>query len=149
MDTHRSLPSLGIPELDSEHQDIIETILKFRVAIAEDKNWIELYSIMEDIERKAQTHFRVEENLMQIHGYPNLGKHAEEHGEYSYLLQTVRTRLVRVTPGTVTADFILDWWYQHIPESDQGYADWFSKIDSQLIDPSQRQKSEFDSGSGI
>lgn len=149
MNTQKSFVSLDIPQIDEEHRDIISTIAKFRDRISEGKSWLELYELMETIEKKAQLHFGVEENLMKIHRYPTLEKHMSEHTEYLLLLQEIKARLLRKTPSTVTADFILNWWYQHIAESDHGYADWFSTIDLEIVNRSKTLRDEHLYGSGI
>ena len=149
MSTRRALRLLDIPQIDDEHREIIKAILKFRAHIVAGKGWLEQYSVMDELEQKVQLHFRVEEHLMQIYRYPNMEKHVFEHGEYSCLLREVKERLLRQPPTTVTADFLLNWWFQHISDFDQGYADWFSKMLSRLEIHSRNAQNENAMGSGI
>jgi hemerythrin-like metal-binding protein len=145
----KQIPTLDIPQIDEAHHEIVELIRKLQNNIADDMGWIEIYSILIEIESKVEVHFTVEENLMKIHKYPGHLKHSEEHTEYLLLIREARERAVNKSLHSSLTDCLLEWWGPHTAKSDRGYADWFAASGLNLTNSCKTLSEENVFGAGI
>jgi hemerythrin-like metal-binding protein len=122
--------SVGIPEIDKEHQAIFLGINALHDAIRRKARWSDVHALLIDLSEQVLMHFEVEVSLMQIHGYPDLARHAEQHRLYSARFQDLlQMSLIRnFTQNTLELDFLDSWWIEHIFMYDRAYADWFHTV---------------------
>jgi hemerythrin-like metal-binding protein len=81
-----------------------------------------LGDILEEMRQYANEHFRTEERLLAEHGYPDLVGQQQEHQAYLIGLSDL---MMSASAQALEADelnrFLLDWWLNHILESDMQY----------------------------
>jgi hemerythrin-like metal-binding protein len=73
-------------------------------------------------------HFKTEENLMESHHYPDYGQHKSEHERLTATVLDFQGKFQRNEVG-LTIDvmqFLKDWLYKHILESDKRYAPYLN-----------------------
>lgn len=120
--------SVGVEELDKQHQAIIELVREWsdRPDLSPD-----LPDFADLLERTLQTivdHLEREEELLAQHGYPNLKSHEELHLK---LLDTMSDSALKTAcakgapPAEILACLSQDWWQQHILEEDMKYRAFF------------------------
>jgi hemerythrin len=115
--------SVGVPEIDAQHMEIIRIINKLI-----DANNVEVSSeviseTLTSMTNYAIMHFKTEEDFMLRNNFPGFTAHKKEHTEYrkktlSFCLDTM------VHKNSVPVDiltFLKDWWMHHILESDMKY----------------------------
>ena len=73
--------SVGIPEIDQEHQRFISLVNDLNYAIAEREEKAEVERRLRLVVADATTHFEHEERLFAEYGYPDAERHAELHAE--------------------------------------------------------------------
>ena len=122
--------SVGIPEIDQEHQAIFLGINALHDAIRRKARWSDVHPLFISLSEQVLMHFEVEVALMQVHGYPDLARHAEQHRLYSARFQDlVQASLIRnFAAHTPALDFLDSWWIEHIFMYDRAYADWFHSV---------------------
>lgn len=77
----------GIPGIDSEHEELINSINSFYIKQSQDSDKYELGNILNNIYGSIHAHFMLEERLMQKHGYDEYEEHKNDHAN---LLDDIR-----------------------------------------------------------
>lgn len=85
--------SVGIPELDAEHQHFIQLVNQLNEAIISRKGLDEINTCMRAIVQDATNHFEHEEKLLKACDYPDLSAHARIHGDLLHTLHVITERL--------------------------------------------------------
>ncbi len=121
--------SVGVEELDRQHQLIIKTINslidKPRVFFRS-KN---ISSALAELTNYVSEHFLLEERLLQENGYPDLLEHSKKHTIYSNQIAEFCTESLhgkREVP-TELLSFLTDWWNNHILHEDMHYKAFFEE----------------------
>lgn len=119
-------PSLSVndQELDRQHMRLVGLINSLQDAVAAGTPRPAMDRIASDIAMFARLHFREEESVMTLIGYPAAGPHIEEHAEFTAKLDGfMRELLAAEQPITETeVGMLKDWLLRHLSESDSGYA---------------------------
>ena len=77
----------GISGIDSEHEELINSINSFYIKQSQDSDKYELGNILNNIYGSIHAHFMLEERLMQKHGYDEYEEHKNDHAN---LLDDIR-----------------------------------------------------------
>lgn len=110
----------GIPGIDNEHQELIETINSFYSKLTENSDRDELVNILNDIYGTIHAHFMLEERMMEKHGYDDYESH---RGDHARLLDEIREIAMDLEQ---TSDFdeqqlrikLHDWFLTHFKTHD-------------------------------
>lgn len=95
LDWNESL-SVGIPEIDAEHQHFIRLINELNEAIIEHMDLEEIKSRMQSVLDDAAAHFAHEEALFKEWGYPEARAHAQKHAQIMQALHKIMGGFERV-----------------------------------------------------
>lgn len=125
--------SLGVVEIDQQHDGIFALLKVMRAAAAARANWYARYEQVSKLREKSTLHFEVEESLMRIHGFPGLDLHAREHREFETLLSELLLRSVHTPLGEGAVEFLEQWWALHIPRHDREYMEWFVRAPQPFV----------------
>ncbi len=115
--------SVGIERIDNDHKKLISLINDLETAVH--------YNTGDEFERKAleamvaytQTHFKLEEDLMQEHGYPDYEAHKGQHDQ---MISNVEVYLRDYDKhghkvlGKI-AEYLKLWLIEHINGTDRKY----------------------------
>ena len=77
----------------------------------------------------AVEHFKIEENLLKQHGYPDFLAHKQEHIEYLQKVSCLceKEALYKSTVPDELLDYLIDWWTNHILNTDMKYKSFFAE----------------------
>jgi len=70
---------VGIPEVDRDHQQLIELINELHDAVRIGADYFQVVQALGNIYGRIAAHFAVEEDLMHESGYAAHGEHKEDH----------------------------------------------------------------------
>ena len=85
---------VGIPEIDGQHRDLIETFNRLVETLQSDGGYIHAITLINELTDKAQIHIDFENQLMKTAGYPDSGQHTEEHQNFIKDVNELSRRLL-------------------------------------------------------
>lgn len=115
--------SVGVPEMDNEHQVLVGLYNDAARAFAAGCHRDEKRRILNELDTYAFYHFGMEEALMRVCRYPRAKEHGGEHAGFRRELATLKAELDR--PGDEdrfeehALTFIRTWISRHIQGSDK------------------------------
>jgi hemerythrin len=65
----------GIEEIDEQHKVMFEVINRLEHAVSSEDKWSAVHFALVELTATCAFHFAVEEALMRLHDYPDLGAH--------------------------------------------------------------------------
>jgi hemerythrin len=120
--------NIGIHEIDSQHRELFFQLDKFEDSLSTGKGSDVLIDMFSFLGNYARRHFRAEEELQQLYGYPHLEMHAAEHKKFVERLAGLEARLLTEGPSeqlaSHTNSFLTQWLISHVTTLDkelQGY----------------------------
>ena len=112
--------SVGVEELDSDHQDLIELLNQLDAAIGSAGGHDEISQKLDELIARTETHFRREEEIMAREEYPEIEHHALVHRALVEEIRDFRKDQAAGTEiGPEITEFIKRWLVSHIIESDK------------------------------
>lgn len=132
--------SIGLDEIDEQHQTLIQIINDFEKAIFH-KNVPLIQTALNATETYTIQHFSVEEVLMGIFNYPKINEHKQQHSiflniivkrkkELNKLDATKDLTLILEMAGS-TKNMLGQWLLNHIKVSDKEYTAFFLELKNQ------------------
>lgn len=119
--------SVGIQEIDDQHQFLVELLNKLHRAIHQRQGKAAAEAILGELVDYTKIHFAVEESLMRILGYPAYDDHKQQH---DHLIDEIHALQDKLASGKASVTFELlhflrIWLTKHIMEEDQHYGPFF------------------------
>jgi len=71
--------SIGIPEVDHEHREMIQLINDLHAALGGDRSQERVEDFLGEILARISAHFALEEKQMEALGYPERSAHKQDH----------------------------------------------------------------------
>lgn len=121
--------SLGVPEMDRQHQKLINIANDLYDALNRNEGTELLRGILDELTEYTVKHFGDEEKLMNDLGYPQLEAHKKEHEELTAQVIDFHEKVNRGKSSdfqgvTEVMSFLQDWLIDHIAVSDMKYAEF-------------------------
>ncbi len=115
--------SVGVREMDNQHQKLVSLINELHDAMATGKGRDALGRLLTGLVQYTAGHFRSEEQYMQSIGYPGLEKHRKEHQDLTARVVDFKAQFdTGKTMLTVQLMNFLKYWLQdHIIGMDREY----------------------------
>lgn len=120
--------------IDEDHQKLIEIINRFLKKDGKYESAQELVDILDELDAYTIEHFRNEENLQRISGFPDREAHYNEHHRLTRTLEKLREE-VRPTGGSYVnvmgekvGNFLREWLFDHIFKSDMKMKPYAEKL---------------------
>jgi hemerythrin-like metal-binding protein len=120
--------SVGVRELDQQHQQLIKLLNILISTQGTTSTHSETVSdTLMAMTRYAQAHFKAEERLMKVYGFPGLEEQKLQHRDF-------RKKTVAFSTATYLGidhipedllKYLADWWVHHILEDDMAYRLFF------------------------
>ena len=112
--------SIGMPEIDDQHKELINILNRLHTAMAEGKGKAVLKDTLADLTDYTITHFYTEERYMTRYRYPQLAQHRVEHEAF---VAKVKKFQEDFDAGNATISiellrFIKNWLVNHISGTD-------------------------------
>jgi hemerythrin len=118
--------SIGILELDQQHQELFEQIEKLTDACNQGTGTEFLSRMISYLERYSVEHFQTEERYMRRFNYPQLGYHQAQHQVFRKNLLLVKQKLETGGAGisllNLTHALVVMWLNNHIKSVDKQMA---------------------------
>lgn len=122
------VPSVGIDQIDEEHQHFIRLLDRFNHAETRGLPEAELYAMLAEVVLYTEEHFTNEEALMQEAGYPFVSQHRMMH-------DMAEAEVHRLASGSATEEeirdvlgrFMLNWLLLHIKSADSKFGVWLQE----------------------
>jgi hemerythrin len=113
--------SLGEPRIDAEHQRLFAIADRLHTAMLEGEGGQAVRQTLADLIDYTREHFRHEEDLMQLAGYPELAAHKAIHEDLTRKVLEHQKALERgrFAPSVALLPFLKDWLTRHICECDR------------------------------
>jgi len=115
--------SVGVAEIDRQHQRLMELINALHDAMRTGKGNAAMGRILGELKDYTVTHFAYEEKLFTAHSYPGQLAHEAEHTKLVKQVMDFEERF-RSGKAAITMElmhFLKDWLVNHIMKTDKRY----------------------------
>lgn len=120
--------SLGLDEIDEQHQWLFELINKIWQAIVNRADYLQIVLLITELEIYARDHFNAEEALMLQTQYPGIEQHQAAHQKFIERIAVEKRNAGETRQLSLDlVHFLQDWLGKHILSMDQAYADFTRK----------------------
>lgn len=116
--------SVGVTSIDAQHQNLFAMARELRDAMESGTGSLVVGRLLDRLASYTNMHFAHEERLMQLHGYPGLEVHREEHNRLRQRVEDYRLSL-RQGHSCINLQLLLflkRWLVEHIGGMDQDAA---------------------------
>lgn len=117
--------SVGHPELDQDHQNLVELINTLHEAWEAGEDLTVLAGIFGELQMYTDYHFRREESLLEACDYAHLDEQRRAHAALRQSVEDFRARHLADRSSPVLTieieDFLKTWMMHHILEEDMRY----------------------------
>jgi hemerythrin-like metal-binding protein len=114
--------SIGIKEIDSQHQELVRLFLQITESVAAELDWSEIHLRILQLGRFAEFHFKFEDALMRVFAYPESVEHAVFHEQFFAKLKVIEESAIVDEVRHDMVKLLLDWLSGHILVADKAYA---------------------------
>ncbi len=120
----------GIGTLDADHRLQVALVNALEDALRGGADRPAVEAALDRLLKLTVVHFRGEEVTMQLHAYPELGSHAEEHARLLQQLDLIRTAALDEDGGRAIdlVSSLRTWHASHIRSKDQPFALWCARF---------------------
>ncbi|MBI5107263.1 MAG: hemerythrin domain-containing protein [Rhodocyclales bacterium] len=115
---------IGIAELDAQHKRLHGLLERLREAVGKHYGFATI-AILDELSIEARIHFAVEESLMRMLSFPEVGSHITEHENLRGQLEKFRKRAQDFEVADDLAAFIQQWLNDHVDRFDRDFVDHF------------------------
>ncbi|MDA3834384.1 MAG: bacteriohemerythrin, partial [Spirochaetales bacterium] len=118
--------SVGVPEMDNQHKELIKLINNLYRAMRDKKD---VDSVMHGVVQYTVRHFQDEEALMKSIQYPGLQQHLDMHKKVVSQVQQLAERVQSREKGIEKKllIFLKEWLLNHIMKQDKRYGLYFKR----------------------
>ena len=119
--------SVGIMEIDGQHQKLVQMINDLHDAMRDGKSRAVLGGLIAGLADYADTHFATEEAYFDQYGYPEAGAHKREHAAFVQKVSEFKAGFDdgRLMLSMEVMTFLKDWLVNHIKGTDKRYTAFF------------------------
>lgn len=121
--------SVGIPQVDGEHQNLVKCLNLLDEAIKKGKGTRIMGEILSQLVEYTVIHFESEEKLMRDSEYPGLVRHQSQHRQLVEKVERFQQKFVhngqRITSDMM--DFLKYWLANHILVDDMAFGAFFAE----------------------
>lgn len=115
--------SVGIPEIDNQHKQIINYINQIIDNPDISVSSIEFHNVLNEMLDYVKKHLHYEEKLLEKYQYPDIEKHKGDHFDFALKISefAIDTMQKRKEMPAEFLEFLLSWWNHHILEEDMKF----------------------------
>jgi methyl-accepting chemotaxis protein len=112
--------SVGNLLIDNDHKRLIKMINRFQIVIQEGRGNDVIDKVFNNLYIYTTEHFKREEDEMLRIKYPMFKDHKMEHEEFLIRVENLHNDLIngKMMLTTKMSNFLKDWWYTHILQTD-------------------------------
>ncbi len=124
--------SVGVPELDAQHKQLVALINAFHQAMMLGQGSAVLRSVLLDLTAYTRMHFETEERILQEVKFPDFEAHRQKHQAFKEQVTSFRKNLA--LGGEILIidfmNFLRNWLEEHLLAEDHKYAEWIGQKNS-------------------
>lgn len=124
----------GCDPIDSDHQKIFALTNRIGQQDFDDQ---ELYSVLQEMIDYTSTHFRREEIIMSVCGYPDLERHRERHRKLEKTIRELEAKYLATGEKEelrALKKFLKNWWQGHILNVDTTIIQYTKGMEKQITE---------------
>jgi len=116
--------SVGIPQIDAQHQGLIKLINDLHAAMTAGKGREAIAPIIDQLIRYTESHFAAEEAMLRQRSYSKLAGHQDVHKHLTNQVYELRDKFqaAKLSITIEVMHFLKSWLADHIMVHDQAYA---------------------------
>jgi hemerythrin len=116
--------SVGVPEFDSQHKQLVSLINELHEAMRSGKGKDVLATVLHNLVKYTKTHFAAEERYMQARKYAAYSSHKTQHDHLTHKVSDFQKQFLsgKVALSLSVMNFLKDWLTQHIMQEDKKYS---------------------------
>ncbi|MDR3115756.1 MAG: bacteriohemerythrin [Treponema sp.] len=126
--TWKDTYSVGIPQIDKQHQDLVQLTINLYEACMRGAEPRRTYfkQALHEIVGYVRFHFSAEERLMELIEFPDLAEHKKQHEHFvkKVLVDVKQFESGKTIIPNIFVRFLRDWILTHIGKEDQKYGDY-------------------------
>ena len=115
--------NIGVPAVDTQHQELVRILNEFLIACTQQKGKGKIVETLDFLVSYTITHFNDEEAIMVLNHYPNYEEHKLEHERFVQDITTIKRQVESQGVSVLTTIKInrtlVDWLINHIQKDDQ------------------------------
>jgi hemerythrin len=121
--------SVGLSEIDDQHQKLIDLLNELHAAMLAGKGAAVLGKTLEGLAFYTTTHFAHEERLMKRHAFPGYAEHKAEHDKLVMQVRQLQAdfRSGKACISQEVMTFLQHWLISHIMSVDKKYSEHLKK----------------------
>ena len=115
---------VNIAQIDQQHKKLVDLINALNEAMAKGRAKDVLNKILNELVAYCASHFKLEEQIMQVNGYPEYDEHKDKHDKMTAKVLSLKKE-VAAGKKLISLDvmkFLEQWLDKHILGTDQKYA---------------------------
>jgi hemerythrin len=115
--------SVKIGIIDMQHKNLVSILNELHQAMVSGQGKQRLGTVLSNLIKYTQVHFKTEEEFMELHQYPAYTLHKSEHEHLTKTVLEFQGKFQRNEVGLTieVMDFLKDWLGKHILGSDKRY----------------------------
>ena len=117
--------SVGIESIDEQHKVLIGLINSLNTAMANGEANMMIGNILLKLTDYTRFHFTYEEDLFELHGYPNSVQHKLQHQKLVKQISALKEDYESDITGSIGLEimqFLKTWLTKHIMKTDMEYS---------------------------
>ena len=120
--------ALGIPEIDEQHQRLVQMIDDLSEAMIQGRSQEVLDSLLAGLYDYARIHFATEERYLAEVCCPQVSQHRAEHQEFISRVTRLTARFQQGAVGVSidVLDFLGTWLVRHIQQTDGDFGRFYA-----------------------
>lgn len=115
---------VGIPIIDEQHRGIVSTINSLYYFIQEGHGLDALKPTLSILEHYTHIHFKTEEELIKVAGFPDIQRHTELHNDLMERTKEITRESLSLKEPAMALAFLKEWWIGHINKEDKRYGSY-------------------------
>lgn len=115
--------SLGIQEIDDQHQRLLRHFTSIEEAFRDERSWADRHFVIVDLVEFVRFHFEFEEAIMRMFGFAHFDEHRREHASFFTMVEDIERCSLHRSAEERMVGLLRHWLTDHILGSDRGYAD--------------------------
>lgn len=121
--------SVGVEEIDLQHQKMIEIINKLETPMAQEKEKEVLFGVIKELMAYAKIHFKTEEQYFEQFDYEDSNVHKTQHVSFVKNISKFCEDYLSGRGGLTVSirNYLFNWVVDHIKGSDKKYTDCFNR----------------------
>jgi hemerythrin-like metal-binding protein len=122
--------SVGVEEIDNEHKTLLKLLNGLHRAVEAGGGQEALGKVLEGLIRYVSYHFSHEEEMFVRTKYPGYIRHRQQHQALTTTVAEIYTEFQSGADATLpkqVLEFLKNWLYDHILESDRAFGNYFNR----------------------